>query len=682
MKFQSIFSLLLAAFVGSLASQAQTGPFSPEDWPATKQATKKVHYVITDDNLQPPGATWLANELTILSGGDQGTANITIGGHKGKKVTGGFLNIADASYGEWADDDFIDILVQVYGDAALFNAQGAPRDFKFLTGTLPELAFPVGGQIPVEARNQKWNWVLFRIPNGIRASNGSHLVGSIPPNAQGATAAGGVNGGTIRFEGVANLIVRAVAFGEEGAFGEPEDINKFFLAGQCEPEPNTNLAGLDLAAGVTNHLVVINDANQPAAFAANIGPANDQRKAVRANGADNYLNFGITGNYLGQACNDPHTIKVCLDYYDDPAFAGQEVTFGPDSYATDNAGGVGDVAADQRPTLEGTGAWVRRSWVIPAVNLKGINAGAFTAGPRFVSANAQVFVSRVELAVLRTGTHPLAGLDPLADCFSDPRVCTDLWGNMAELDLDKGIMDGLDVGTSGGDQEMIQDVAGPANDRRQAIRPARDDGSAGATHQYLNFAILEERFGPSSQPNADFVICVTYYDDPALAGKRFKPEVYMTEKNGTTTFGFTPDSFFVTLEGTDKWRTAYWEITDMKFNGVNQGPQAAARFTLEDKIFFTSVRYGIIRPCGPKAGENPLADCKPVAIPALGVAVGTDHGLVISWPTAATGYVLESTADLGAPNWQPVATAPTAEGDQQVLRIKPGGTTYYRLHLP
>ena len=60
--------------------------------------------------------------------------------------------------------------MQVYGDDAVLNNTGQPRNFNFLIGTLPELAAPVGGQIPLEAKNQKWNWVLFRIPNGTRGT--------------------------------------------------------------------------------------------------------------------------------------------------------------------------------------------------------------------------------------------------------------------------------------------------------------------------------------------------------------------------------------------------------------------------------------------------------------------------------------------------------------------------------
>lgn len=665
----------ILAFLAAQTAMAQTGPFDPENWPTTRDPARKVHYVATDGAFTPPGATWLPDTLQLLSGGDQMTQDITIGGHAAKKVVGNYLNIADIEFTEWADDDFIDILVQAYGDDALLNAQGQPRNFNFLTGVLPDLVAPNGGQVPVEAKNKKWNWILFRIPNGTRPSDGARYVGSIPPNAQGDSRAGGVNGGTLRMEGVPNLIVRVVAFGEEGAFGTSEDINKFFPPDTCDPEPNTNLAGIDLAAGTTNHMVVLNDGDQTVTFAANIGPAGDQRSAVRPNGT--FLNFGIADNHLGKPCNDPRAVKVCLDFFDDAAFAGANVRFGPESYATDDKGGTGTYAEDRRHVMSGSGKWIRRSWVIPAVNLKGINAGTLTAGPRFISENAQVFVSRFEIAVLRTGTHPLAGIDPLADCFEDPNICTDAYGSFAELDLANNIRNGLDTGTSGGDQEMITAEAGPAGDRRMAIRPAREDGTPGFAHQYLNFAILNEALGPNSQPNARLAICLSYYDDPLLAGARFKPEVYKTDRNGVTTFGFTPDTLFVTLGGTDKWLNAYWEIPDLKFEGVNQGPQAAARFALTGKIFVSRVRYGVIRPCGPNAGANPLAACAPVSV---GVGPGTNGTLRVSWPVDAVGYVVESAATLSSPQWGTVNATPAVEGNLNVVSLPIGASTaFYRL---
>ncbi|MBM3880472.1 MAG: hypothetical protein FJ387_12280 [Verrucomicrobia bacterium] len=680
MKTSNLTALALGAALGAVSLCAQTGPFSPDNWPTTVNPNALVHYVDTTGLLEPPSFNWQADTLRLLTGGDQVTQDISIGGRLAKKVTGTYLNVADLEYWVWANSEFIDILVQVYGDAALFNAQGQPRNFNFLTGTLPGPPAPNGGQVPIEANNKKWNWVLFRIPNGIRASDGTRYVGSIPANAQGNTQYGGVNGGTIRFQGVPNLIVRVVAFGDEGAFGAPEDINKFSPAEVCDPEPETNLARIDIGTGVADHMQVIDNGDQTVTYEDNVGPAGDKRRAVRPNGI--FLNFGVTDNYLGKPCNDPRSMKVCVDFYDDPAFAGAGVWFGPEAYATDELSGIGIFPINQRHLCEGTGRWIRRSWVVPAVNLRGVNAGALTAGPRFASENGQVFVSRFELGVLRTGTHPLAGIDPLADCYSDPNICTDLYGNYVELDVHRDVRDGLDFGSSGGDQEMIVEEAGPVGDRRMAVRPAREDGTAGFTHQYLNFAIRDQALGPSSQPPARLAICVTYYDDPTLVGRQFKPEVYITEVGGNTRISGTPDSFFVVIEGTDQWREAYWEIADMKFNGVNQGPQAAARFTLNDKIFFTRIRYAVIRPCGPLAGVNLLEECKPLTEVPLGIA-RDGNNVRLSWPARAEGFALEQTSALVPAEWLPVATAPEVQGDLLVVTLPiESGTRYYRLAKP
>lgn len=673
-----------AVLFGSAAflTFAQTGPYNPEAWPPTIDINKVVHFVTTDGALTSPGGFWYEPPMTILAGGDHDTADFNIGGHTGKKVIGNYLNVADPMYTEWAETETIDILVQVYGDAALLNAQGQPRNFNFLTGVLPDLNFPVGGQIPVEAKNGRWNWVLFRIPNAIRPSDGLRYIGSIPPNAQGASQNGGVNGGTIRFEGVPNLIVRVVAFGEEGAFGTPEDINQFLPPEACDPEPETNLAGIDIAAGTANHMEVINDGDQTVTFADNVGPAADRRRAVIPSGL--YLNFGITDNYLGLPCNDPRAVKVCVDFYDDPAFAGLDVRFGPEAFATDAVGGIDFVAAARRHVMQGTGTWVRRSWTVAAVNLRGVNAGTLTAGPRFISENGQVAVSRFELAVLRTGEHPLAGQDPLANCYEDPNVCTDTYGRFAELDLGQDIRNGLNTGSSGGDQEMIIEEAGPAGDRRQAVRAAHDDGTPGFGHQFLNFAITDEALGPTSQPNAHLAICITYYDDPALIGTTIRPEAYRVEVNGVEQFGFAPGEWAVALEGTDQWRTAYWEIPAIKFSGVNQGPQAAARFVTGDagdiqaKIAVTRVRYAVIRPCGPNAGENLLAECKPLTDVSLAIA-RSGNNVQLSWP--ATGnFQVQGTADLSNPQWAVInATVEVIEGQNVVTLPIGAGTQYFRL---
>jgi len=606
-------ALMTLAISWLTTSAVAQGPYDPEDWPLTFDETMTVHYVSTDKEFPPPSGSWIEDGLQILTGGDQVTQPVTIGGHTGIQVIGNYLNVKDLNYSVWKDHEIIDILVQVYGDDAAFGAGGAARTFTFLTGILPQLNFPQGGSIPVQCKNKKWNWILFRIPNGTRG-DGTRFVGTVPAGAQGNFSGGGVNGGTIRFEAVPGLKVRLIAFGEQGAFGDPADINRCESAEECPPEPETNLAWIDINAGTSDHLVLLDAGDQQTTIQDGIGPPGELRRAARADGA--YMNVGITDNLFGEPCNDPRAVKVCVEFYDDPNLIG--ASFGPGAFATDDLGGVGFFPADRRHILMGTDTWIRRSWVVPDVCLAGVNTTPLTGGPRLFFEGGNVFISKIALGILRVGAHPLAGQDPLVDCYADPFICTDVYGNYAEIDFELGVQDGLAPGSSGGDQEMIIEQAGPADDRRMAVRAAFNDGSPGFNHNFINLAIVGEPFGPSSQPNAHLAICITYYDDPALTGATFRPEVYQVERSGQVTFGFTDPSIAVALQGTDEWREAYFEIPEIKFNGVNQGPQAAARFVLSGKIHFTTIRYGVIRPCGPFAGENPVEDCNPICTDAYG----------------------------------------------------------------
>jgi hypothetical protein len=207
-------------------------PFSPEAWPPTVDLEKKVHFISIDGALAPPGPNWLPN-LKILTGGDHPTEPVTAGGHSGVKIAAFKFNTADDQFPIWANEHVIDVLIQVYGDEAILNPDGTPRYFNFLTGTLPEPIAVDGGSLPVEAKNGRWNWVLFRIPNGLRHMDGGRLVGTLHPKAKSDPALGGVsrlsgqNGGTIRLDGLPGAKIRVVAFGQKGAFGEPEQVNRF-----------------------------------------------------------------------------------------------------------------------------------------------------------------------------------------------------------------------------------------------------------------------------------------------------------------------------------------------------------------------------------------------------------------------------------------------------------------------
>ena len=569
----------------------------------------------------------------------------------------------------------------MYGDANVLRSTADPyqgRRFQFLTGTLPTDVFSTvyGGLFTTNAYNSKWNWLMFTITNNFQSNLVDRLVGSLRTNLVGTAPFGGINGGTIRIQGPDNnatgLSIRAAAFGQHGVFGTAPDINQFAPpSGACPPVVDVNLVGIDFNAGYTNYLQVINDPNtsQDVTFVNDVGPVGDKRKAVMPN--NYYLNFGIVSNYLGQPCNDNVSVKVCVDYYDDPAFAGAGVQFGPQSYAIDNLGDLASYPSTGLANLQGSGQWLRQSWVIPNVNLIGVSTAPLTGGPQFVSINGQVAVSRFYMEAIRT-TGPLAGQDPLADCYPDPNICFGVYGNYAELDLVNGITDGLDLGTSSGDQTYVVETAGPPTDQRNSVRP--DSAPA----YYLNFQILTNALGPTTQGNLHLAMVITYYDDPALAGQGFRPQVWKNQGATGTSFAYMNAPQNMMLQGTGKWRDAYWEIGTVSLDGVNQAPQAAARFECDSPIHICRVRYWVIRPCGPTAGQNLLSSKVP-----LTVAPDTNSLLKVSWPYLAPQAALESTPALGGA-WSPFAGTPAVEGgDQAVLRLGPtnGTSQFFRLNL-
>jgi hypothetical protein len=217
-------------FTANLFAQAVSP--DAEKLPQGINPSRIVHFVSIDGAFQGANSNWIPC-LKILTGGDQMTEPVTAGGHTGVKVLGIKFNTADALYPIWAQQHSIDILMQIYGDEELLDAKGQVHYFNFLTGTLPEPIAVDGGTLPPQIVNHKWNWVLFRIPNGLRHMDGGRLVGTIHPKAKadpriaGVSHLSGQNGGTIRIDGLHDLKVRFVAFGERGAFGEPGQINVF-----------------------------------------------------------------------------------------------------------------------------------------------------------------------------------------------------------------------------------------------------------------------------------------------------------------------------------------------------------------------------------------------------------------------------------------------------------------------
>jgi hypothetical protein len=70
-----------------------------------------------------------------------------------------------------------------------------------------------------------------------------------------------------------------------------------------------------------------------------------------------------------------------------------------------------------------------------------------------------------------------------------------------------------------------------------------------------------------------------------------------------------------------------------------------------------------------------------VVLPPLKIAP-SGGALLVSWPVAVTG-TLEATTSLESPDWQPVATSPVIDGDEQTATVDvTGATQFFRLHKP
>lgn len=630
--------VLLAA----TATQAQTGPFSVTDWPPTINANATVDYVIIDPNaaFTTPGG-WNPG-LTLANGGDEAYSGITLDTLFGDQATSSFINIADPNYTMFANVPVIDVLLQVYGNSSLYNADGSAKNVSFLEGQLNYLTTPSAGTVPLGANNNQWNWMLFTVTNPIDPLTGFRYVGDTSYPQQTGGQFGGVNSGTLRIQGIGTgLTIRAVALGPQGAFGTSNQVNVFVAGATCAPEPAVNPTYIDFNQKATNYLSVINDANlgETVSEQSGVGPVGDLRTAIQS--TSGVMNFGILSNYLGLPCNTPHTMKLGIEVYDDPGYAGTQIM--PSQFATDSQGDLGAYGGSSY-TLTGSGNWLKLGFWIPGVDLQGVGTAPLTGGPTLSFVGGSPFVDRIELGIIRTGTNVLAGQDPLPDYRMNPLICATNYGYFAEWDPHRGITNNLTVGSSGGDQNMVVAMAGPPDDQRLAEAPAPGSGN-----NNIQFALENNVFGPSLQDNANVAIRLTYYDDPSLVGAQIGLNAYQSFVNGISTIIGAPPAPYnarAVLKGTGKWVDAYFYLPNVNFYGVNQGPQSVVRLETSPAnpanadtgdVYVSRIRYDVIRPCGPFEGINMLQ--------ALEIQP-TNTTAAVSWFGTAA---LQGSTTLGAP---------------------------------
>jgi hypothetical protein len=230
------------------------------------------------------------------------------------------------------------------------------------------------------------------------------------------------------------------------------------------------------------------------------------------------------------------------------------------------------------------------------VCLEGVGTAPLTGGPTMIFNGTAPFIDRVELGVIRQGTNALAGLKPDPNYYMDPFICDTNYGYYAEWNPSTGVTNNVDVAPG-----YSTVLAGPSND----LRLAEKANAAAPGAYYLQFALLNNVFGPPLQDNAHVTMLVTYYDDPALAGASIFLNVYETWINGNSSIinPSAPYNVPVTLQGSDQWKDAYFELPD-----VNFVPNSVCKYAAYSSgpLYVSRVRYDLIRPCGSFEGINYL----------------------------------------------------------------------------
>src|SRR5262249_45290210 len=134
LQFLAIIFVCLAPNIRLLA---QTGPFYPTNWPPTIDTNSTgVDYYIVDPSATfdtPPG--W-SQSISFSGGGDQAFVSATRDGLVADASTSSFMNIADAGYAQFGTVSNVDILLQVFGNDALYNPNGTGKIITFREGAL------------------------------------------------------------------------------------------------------------------------------------------------------------------------------------------------------------------------------------------------------------------------------------------------------------------------------------------------------------------------------------------------------------------------------------------------------------------------------------------------------------------------------------------------------------------
>jgi hypothetical protein len=96
-----------------------------------------------------------------------------------------------------------------------------------------------------------------------------------------------------------------------------------------------------------------------------------------------------------------------------------------------------------------------------------------------------------------------------------------------------------------------------------------------------------------------------------------------------------------------------------------------------------SGNLNISAPNGYPTGNLSAMQLTPVPPPAPTLSIALTNGVVISWPSPSTGFVLQQNADLTTTNWTTTGyTITTANGTNSITITPPTGNLFFRLSNP
>ncbi|MCL2351477.1 MAG: bacterial Ig-like domain-containing protein, partial [Firmicutes bacterium] len=276
------------------------------------------------------------------------------------------------------------------------------------------------------------------------------------------------------------------------------------------------------------------------------------------------------------------TLTVSVDYYDDPALSGKLFEI----WYKDSGGG------DHWDPVQatGTGAWKTANLVVASMRAGGVNGGNDF---RVTDKAAGLAISRI---VVSPGSN--TGITPAAPDtiprYASYTVGTSATDGLADKMTLNGIGDDIDqnIGSFG-------TVAG-----RNAY--TTQDGASGWRYMWFK---LDQAF--RVLPAQTMTLAVTYYDAASSKGSQFNVWYASDGSNDG-------QSAMVTLQGTDKWKTAYLSLpASVVKGGLNNGRdlRLTVRATVGTGVTFQKIEFfAYNKPAPPEEPAGPTVSPDPVSV--------------------------------------------------------------------